>query len=292
MKYSQFLCSTGTTTTLALLIGTGVVTTTGAQEPPPGCLCTMAQCCDNGTAYDCSVLETHVGATSQRDLVDFCVPYLNGTMNASTGVCDAILADPEFQRRFLSDGSLPESSLMSETIVGASCSDLVSNGCPIKMENTSVSVLTSWQALREGSCGSSSVELVSTNTTNITIRTSSGCTDEEELDIFSGAVSPAADPPTCPENPNVPFTAETTMGTEQQRWTCYEYTTIVNDESTTIRNYYLNLGNFACMGPTGTLPTSAPVAAPSTDPDTSSAGNDSSLEAFSLLLLGLLMSLF
>lgn len=282
MKYSQLVWATWTT---IALVGTAT-----AEEPPPGCLCTMAQCCDNETEYDCSVLDTHLGPTSQPNLADFCEPYLNGTMDATTGACDAILADPEFQRRFLSGGSsFHETSFMTEITVGASCSDLVSEGCPIKTANTSRFLIKSWQALSKGSCSGVSANYNSTSTTEITVASNSGCNDENELDIFSGAVPRSTDLPACPDDPNVPFTEETSMGVDQQRWTCYEYNAIIEGETTAIRNYYVNLGNFACTGPP--VPTASPVEAPSADPPTSSATSNNSLEALSFLVLGLLVSL-
>jgi hypothetical protein len=245
----------------------------GAQistAPPPGCLCPMSLCCreDGGNATDpnsllgCSFFFGHTLGIVQ----DFCKPYVNGTLDASTGVCDAILADDYFRDRFVTDGSslARDASVWLRVDADASCSELVADACSDEPEPSPV---LSWSSSSEGSCSKigSDYFSVEANTT-VPLFSSMGCAEESDgvLNLLVAEEFPFQDAPTCPETASLQFSGDTSNGIEHQRWMCYDYRNVQNGIVANFRLLYVNLGDLPCGGSTpvatGAPTSSAPPA--------------------------------
>jgi hypothetical protein len=263
---------------------------------PPGCLCTMALCCDNATSatYDCSLLEAHLPFTSQFNgteqadgtlpasgtVQDFCKPYLDGTLDGSTTICEAIAADPMFENRF-------GASSTQSSISGESCGDLVVESCPRRVEsNATISTSTLYSQDR-GTCQKSSSEHVSNDFSNITIGTASGCSKDKYgvLDVFASSLPTTSASSSCPDSTTFAFSVATASGAHGQRWMCYDYTAEINGAETNIRNLIVNLGGLPCYGLTPP-PTSPPSISPAPTPTSSAHGQVVLLHIFVATLLG------
>lgn len=241
-------------------------------DPPPGCDCTIEQCCsgraNNNNQWNCDLLEIHVGITGGvLNQTSFCEPYLDGTLNARTTVCDAILGHPAFDGRFVTEGSNYESSIYTVIEMGRRCSELLQQDqCNLKTTNddrwgdnqTWDGDVSSWTAV--GTCGRSysTAQLTPNGESTLSFLHGFECSDDQPgtLDLHPGVYRDSSTieaMPVCPnENgdnpPRLQFSDATAYGPAQKRWMCYDTTTTDFDGTlTAVRYLYINLGRLPCL---------------------------------------------
>lgn len=243
---------------------------------PPGCLCTMFQCCDAEARkmYNCKLFDAHVRlmaldandsipeeltdeVVANEDLQRVCQAYMDGTMDANTTVCDAIINDESFQEAFSYREDSPTAtrfSLFLEAATDQSCNDLILDTCP---PATDYVFSTVWARLEIVGCAG-----IGTLVQEVPFAYQFGCDKKEEegqLEIYQGRGS-ILDMETCSAEPNHFFNDDTANGEEGKLWMCQENSILLGDGNFTIaRGVYTNLGALACyLPPLTSEPTPSP----------------------------------
>jgi len=228
---------------------------------PPGCECTLAQCCADPPQGDCTLFDAHLSSTLPgRNRTALCEQQRSGTLNGSLTVCDYLLQEPEFGDRFIDGNS---ASVWLEVVEDATCAELQASlgSCP-PAKAADEPTIWSWGI----SSGCSKVIFSAGNGTSRLV-SSRNCSSNKqgELNILAGFYAPdAADElDTCPASPTLTFSSATTNGVESRRWVCHD-ASFLDSQSTTWRLLYVNLGDLPCGGG-GSLPGDSSPAETNTD---------------------------
>lgn len=143
---------------LWLLLGSALA----AQAPmfpktdalPGACMCDMAYCCSGvaeGRGSPCQLLEPVLaGLTSAKNVEGFCAPYLNGTLDDSTYVCEAIIQDAGFSERFGNGGW--DSIVLSTGAMFENCEDIILDACPAGNQTSSQEFVSGLETFSHDTC--------------------------------------------------------------------------------------------------------------------------------------------
>lgn len=296
---------------LALLLGSvhGAEPMYPRTDALPGqCMCDVEYCCsgvEEGLDSPCEILSVYAPLTSGETVEGFCAPYLDGTLDNSTYVCEAILADEKYTERFVEGGS--EASVWLGVEAFEKCEDLVLDMCPV-VDETKVYpewgqyVINGWGSYGKDTCASFSRQL-DMMYPGLSLVAHAGCvsppdaiepTDQQVFAMYNELINTeyVDDLQTCPVFADGVFTDETASGQGYIRWQCYdlyeaqkefEGNILVNETSG--RFMYFSLGRIPCDDgslPGGVLPPAE--GGPSDD----SSGRGSLASALSLAASGIL----
>mmetsp|Transcript_77 Transcript_77/g.236 ORF Transcript_77/g.236 Transcript_77/m.236 type:complete len:352 (+) Transcript_77:364-1419(+) len=271
------------------------------SELPPGCECTVADCC--AMEGGCDMLETFADFTSYLDPEGFCAAWQtnsSATSNSSSlastvGICEAILQDPSFILRFASGADSWNLWTIAEE--GVTCADLAAQPTCFSANHSSsgarryIDTFGTQNGFSERLC--SRVTTPFTNTSSVI--SSWKCSAEQEgMQVFSGLV-PTTDidvTNVCPTSVNGIFDDSTASGKGGMRWQCYDVVAprdssnvaVANNtgdtrlaarealassagDATNMRFLYISLGDAPCFGTYSPIlpPTPAPTPSPSDD---------------------------